>query len=334
MAHGAYLRGSQVAWETSDPVQGLEFWGMDQVIYDALRESGGTYSLGSTLTIGSSDPATKFLTVSAKFILAGTAATVNSGCTVTYAAGSHAVFATTADLAFNNGAAQYFNQDSTLSFSNTSFLTFNTGTSLIALAGSTVSLRGAVALTASSVTTFSAGAEIHGDATVANGANVAFASGAEIIMASGSDLTMSAGSDLNCSATAVFAGDTTQAGAHARTGSETISGSGATTAWRYVTCADANTTYGVDSGDYFRIPKTLSAGTTIYVLDTSPTPPTGAAMRFFRPASAGNNVQWEDGVGNIYATINTAIGFVEFVFDGGNWVCANWSANVTPTSTI
>lgn len=349
MAHGAYLRGSQVAWETSDPVQGLEFWGMDQVIYDALRESGGTYSLTSTLTIGSADPATKFLTVSAPFILAGTTATVNSGCTVTWASGSHAALAGTATMTVAGSAEIDFSGSAVLSMAGTSTALWSSGTFLTAYSGSTVSWRGTMGFTSTAVTTlasgsattFSAGSslDLAGVTTLKTGGSLAVETGVTISSVAGA-LWQLGGASVTATGTWTFtagtiAGSLTQSAAVTRTGSEVLSGSGATTRYRVYSAPDANTTLST-AYDYIRLPAALTTSPTVYKLEDTVAPDDGLVITISRVTTDIKEAQIRrETTNDLIATFpGSNPAWVKVISIGGIWHPVEWGTDDQTTAAI
>jgi len=127
--------------------------------------------------------------------------------------------------------------------------------------------------------------------------------GLEFVVKSGKTITLDSGSTV------------------ARSGKETLTGSGATTAWRRTNATNADETHDVSS-DFVRIPATLST-LRLYTLrsSTSPIPNDGNVIRFWRMGSSySNNARIRREDGTILATLgNSGNSSCAAMWDGSAW---------------
>lgn len=116
-----------------------------------------------------------------------------------------------------------------------------------------------------------AGIEMSGPLVLVAGGDMDVETGVTVQLKSGSTLDIDSGASVT------------------RQGSEVLSGVGATTAWRTVDGADADTTYDV-TYDEVRVPEVITSGggLVLYTLrhSTSPTPTVGNRIRFSRNGAA------------------------------------------------
>src|SRR5262249_33103669 len=112
-------------------------------------------------------------------------------------------------------------------------------------------------------------------------------------------------------------------------GPVTFSGSGATAARRYdsTTCTDGNITIDATTADIFRAPATLTNNRNYTIKISSPTPPTGYTVHFFRTKVASAHtitLVEQTSARNLctFAASNASHGTL--VFDGTKWHLHDW----------
>ena len=160
------------------------------------------------------------------------------------------------------------------------------------------------------------GIEMSGPFVLAAGGDMDVESGVTVQFQSGSTLDIDAGATV------------------ARQGAEVLSGSGATTAWRYSNGTDADGTYDVAT-DIVNVPAIVST-LRLYTLrsTTSPIPATGQIIRFRRNGTSfSNSVRIVREGPTIAATLGSG-GFsaVGVVWDGTAWQVFEASGDVIVTN--
>lgn len=212
MPHGTRNRANLAAWGTGTVVIDTEFDSFDDVVFDALRESGGTYSLGATLTLGSASSSYLFA-VTAKSSWANvTAATWQSGGTATFASGSTLTVSSggaiivykPGDYAFkvNTGSPYKVLINSPCDFEGSNAVNVNSGGKFTVLKTGDFAFK-VDDTGGSTLITLNAATDVYGDTTVKSGSDWTFASGSTLALANGSSLTVPSGATLNVQAGAL-----------------------------------------------------------------------------------------------------------------------------------
>jgi hypothetical protein len=167
--------------------------------------------------------------------------------------------------------------------------------------------------------------------TIYEGGFIAIRSGADIDMQGGSLLHMEATAELLVDSTAkihfnnggLLEGDCTL------TAIVTKSGVSAYVVERRHTLPDSDQTLSGTDYDTYSIPSSVGSGR-VYKLTTSPTPPTGRRIRFYRSGTATNNAAIHTDGGGLIATFQNGEDYQswEAEFDGSAWVTIMRSENI------
>lgn len=293
MAHFTKTRVG--GWISLSTLLSTEMADIDNKTFAAVNgDAGGTWAPSGTggIVIGGNG-----LTLATSVVFGASSTTVfTSGASVagTINPASQLVFTGTNGVAFSS---------SLLEMIGGSALRLDTGSSISALAGSNINVFGTHTI------------EGTGFLNVLSGGFLSLQSGSFISMLGTAAMSFAA------TATLTFTAGATVAGAFTRTAGETRSGNGAFTAERFAVLTDLDQTIHGEQHDVLRIPNAVGSGR-VYTLATSPTPPTGHKVRFFRRGNTTNQAQIADDSPTQVCAISAGSpgqAWCDIMWDGSEW---------------
>lgn len=295
-------------WLLGKPVTQAEFQAFDDAQFESINgDEGGDWAPSSQIVIGNqgvlfSGPAQ---------IEDCTVFTVGADSQLTFAEGS--TTALVGHLTFGAGSNWFL--DGELDIENAGEILVDVGSTITVNGSSTWTLNGQIASSGSGTT--------YGATTTVTSSTLTFVAGSIFALSSGSFLSAAPGATITHSGATTYSATATLSQGCA----ETVSGSGATTAWRIGTAPTSSTSFDCSHDIYAGASPGSSVVHTLLDATATVPPKPGSIVRFVIAAGGAHAVTWQREDGSVVAFVNSTSlngARASFIYRDGGWHTRTW----------